>query len=124
GVTVRVSVAGATNLRCATAIKTPYATGAARAALNRCVWQVPARRFRGGRGAYCFCRVDVISTLAGLRKSIRGSAGAGGPIVVRLHEPQLSNLDAWIADQGDHPSRPEAIRRLLAQAFGAGTRRK
>jgi hypothetical protein len=41
-----------------------------------------------------------------------------------IHEPQLSNLDDWIADQGDRPSRPEAIRRLLEHALGAGKRRK
>jgi hypothetical protein len=27
-------------------------------------------------------------------------------------------LDAWIAKQDDAPSRPEAIRRLLAKALG------
>jgi hypothetical protein len=37
--------------------------------------------------------------------------------MVRLHEPQLSNLDAWIAAQEDEPSRPEAIRRLLDDAL-------
>jgi hypothetical protein len=31
---------------------------------------------------------------------------------------QLDQLDAWIARQDDEPSRPEAIRRLLAQALG------
>jgi hypothetical protein len=37
--------------------------------------------------------------------------------MVRLHEPQLSKLDAWIARQQDEPSRPEAIRRLLDEAL-------
>jgi hypothetical protein len=68
-----------------------------------------------------------------MRKSIRDTkkkrgrpktTGTGEPIMLRLHEPQLSKLDAWIADQGDHPSRPEAIRRLLEHALGAGKRRK
>jgi hypothetical protein len=59
-------------------------------------------------------------------KSIRGitkrrgrpkTTGKGEPVMVRLHEPQLSNLDAWIAAQEDEPSRPEAIRRLLDDAL-------
>jgi hypothetical protein len=37
--------------------------------------------------------------------------------MVRLHKPQLSKLDAWIARQKDEPSRPEAIRRLLEDAL-------
>jgi hypothetical protein len=40
--------------------------------------------------------------------------GQGTPIVTRLHPPQLAQLDAWIAQQDDAPSRPEAIRRLMA----------
>ena len=33
--------------------------------------------------------------------------------------PNLSSLDAWIAAQHDpKPTRPEAIRRLLAEALG------
>jgi Arc/MetJ-type ribon-helix-helix transcriptional regulator len=50
--------------------------------------------------------------------------GKGEPIMVRMHKPQLSRLDDWIADQGDHPSRPEAIRRLLEHALSVGKRRK
>jgi hypothetical protein len=37
--------------------------------------------------------------------------------MLRLHPPLLTNLDRWIADQGDHPSRPEAIRRLVERAL-------
>jgi hypothetical protein len=33
---------------------------------------------------------------------------------------QLDQLDAWRAKQDDAPSRPEAIRRLLAKALGKG----
>jgi hypothetical protein len=29
----------------------------------------------------------------------------------------MKTLDAWIADQDDRPSRPEAIRRLVEQAL-------
>jgi hypothetical protein len=38
--------------------------------------------------------------------------GKGTPITVRLQPSGLSQLDTWIADQEDKPSRPEAIRRL------------
>jgi hypothetical protein len=39
--------------------------------------------------------------------------------MLRLDLPNLSALDAWIAAQPDpQPSRPEAIRRLLAEALG------
>jgi hypothetical protein len=38
---------------------------------------------------------------------------------VRLTRPALDTLDAWIASQPEpRPSRPEAIRRLLAEALG------
>jgi hypothetical protein len=39
---------------------------------------------------------------------------------VRLQDDAVDQLDAWIAKQEDdpQPSRPEAIRRLLAKALG------
>jgi hypothetical protein len=37
--------------------------------------------------------------------------------MLRLHPPLLKNLNNWIADQPDNPSRPEAIRRLVEQAL-------
>jgi len=37
---------------------------------------------------------------------------------VRLQAPELTQLDEWRARQDDAPSRPEAIRRLLAKALG------
>jgi hypothetical protein len=38
---------------------------------------------------------------------------------VRLTRPALHTLDAWIASQPEpQPTRPEAIRRLLADALG------
>jgi metal-responsive CopG/Arc/MetJ family transcriptional regulator len=39
-------------------------------------------------------------------------------IGVRLQRDALEQLDAWIAKRDDAPSRPEAIRRLLAKALG------
>ena len=38
-------------------------------------------------------------------------------IGVRLQPSQIDELDAWIANQDDAPSRPEAIRRLLVKAL-------
>lgn len=38
-------------------------------------------------------------------------------IGVRLQPDQLAALDQWIAAQDDKPSRPEAVRRLLANAL-------
>jgi hypothetical protein len=37
---------------------------------------------------------------------------------VRIHPPQLTALNSWIAKQPDDPSRPESIRRLLDIALG------
>jgi hypothetical protein len=43
--------------------------------------------------------------------------------MVRLHAPFLTELDAWITQQNERLSRPEAIRRLAEQAL-AGNQRK
>jgi len=37
---------------------------------------------------------------------------------VRLQPDQLVALDAWISTQPDAPTRPEAVRRLIAAALG------
>jgi Arc/MetJ-type ribon-helix-helix transcriptional regulator len=43
------------------------------------------------------------------------------PISVRLPPSDLASLDAWISARPEpRPSRPEAIRRLLAEALGKG----
>jgi hypothetical protein len=47
------------------------------------------------------------------------ATGKGELIGVRLQPPALAQLDSWIGDQDDKPSRPEAIRRLLEQALSA-----
>jgi hypothetical protein len=41
----------------------------------------------------------------------------GTQISVRLQAPELAALDAWRKEQPDLPSRPEAIRRLVAQVL-------
>jgi hypothetical protein len=44
--------------------------------------------------------------------------------MVRVQPPLLAKIDAWSAEQDDEPSRPEAIRRLAAQALeGKGKQR-
>jgi hypothetical protein len=48
----------------------------------------------------------------------RPPIGKGIPVQVRFRPPELSSLDAFIAAQPEpRPSRPEAIRRLLAEAL-------
>lgn len=58
-----------------------------------------------------------------MRKSIRGitkkrgrpkTTGKGTGVMVRLHDPELTALDGFIADQEEpRPTRPEAIRLAL-----------
>jgi metal-responsive CopG/Arc/MetJ family transcriptional regulator len=55
------------------------------------------------------------------RKYVRKNrpAAPGTNIGVRLQDDALEHLDAWMAKQDDSPSRPEAIRRLLAKALAS-----
>ncbi len=41
------------------------------------------------------------------------------PLTVRLEPASLARLDRWREEQPDRPSRPEAIRRLISEAFKA-----
>jgi hypothetical protein len=43
------------------------------------------------------------------------STGAGAPMVVRMHDPQIKQIDRWIGDSAI--SRPEAIRQLVDWAL-------
>jgi hypothetical protein len=46
-------------------------------------------------------------------------AGRGEGVMVRFHQDGLlKQVDIWREKQDDAPSRPEAIRRLLAKALG------
>src|SRR5580704_19101248 len=47
------------------------------------------------------------------------TTGKGELIGVRILPPLLKELDAWIAGQVPHPSRPEAIRGILERALPA-----
>jgi hypothetical protein len=49
----------------------------------------------------------------------RPSLEPSRPVMVRVREPLNSLLDEWIGHQIDRPSRPEAVRRLAAQALAA-----
>lgn len=49
----------------------------------------------------------------------RGRPAIGSTaIMLKLPPDHLAKLDDWIALQPDRPSRPEAVRRLLAEALG------
>jgi Arc/MetJ-type ribon-helix-helix transcriptional regulator len=43
------------------------------------------------------------------------TTGPGEAVMLRLHPPLLTDIDDWIRTQGDRPSRPEAIRRLVEE---------
>ncbi|OKO74114.1 hypothetical protein AC628_23200 [Bradyrhizobium sp. NAS96.2] len=72
------------------------------------------------------------STITGSSKKKRGrpvlyegSEGKGAPqIGLRLPPAELAAIDGWIAKQEDKPSRPEAIRRLLALTLSTKVRPK
>jgi hypothetical protein len=58
------------------------------------------------------------TTVVSKKKRGPPATGHGAPIVVRMHGPLLSALDAWIAKQPPpFPSRPEAVRQLLEAAL-------
>ena len=42
---------------------------------------------------------------------------AGATVAVRLQPASLARIDTWRGEQPDKPSRPEAIRRLISEAF-------
>jgi hypothetical protein len=50
--------------------------------------------------------------------------GKGQLIAVRIQPAGLIALDTWIEDQPDEPSRPEAIRRLIADGLAAQPKKK
>jgi hypothetical protein len=44
---------------------------------------------------------------------------AGTPVVVRLQDQPLKQLDSWRSKQDGKPSRPEAIRQLIEIVLGS-----
>lgn len=49
----------------------------------------------------------------------RGPAptGKGTPVVVRMQPAQLAEVDGFAATEPDKPTRPEAVRRLVAKGL-------
>ena len=65
--------------------------------------------------------MDTLAPLSKKQKRGPAPTGKGTLIGVRLQPSDLSGLDAWIAAQAEpQPSRPEAIRRILADALAGG----
>ena len=56
------------------------------------------------------------------KKRAAPATGKGTPIGLRLEPATLARVDRWAASQQDHPSRPEAIRRLVELALGIAQR--
>lgn len=57
--------------------------------------------------------------LSGTKKKIGRPRTDAKSIHLRVVPPALAEIDLWIAAQVDHPSRPEAIRRLVGIALKA-----
>jgi len=60
------------------------------------------------------------SILDNSKKRGRGRPSTGGPmkmIGVRMPENEIADLDAWIEQQGEALSRPEALRKLARAAL-------
>jgi len=60
-----------------------------------------------------------------IKKPKRGrpkTTGSGIALLVRMHEPRLSEIDDWIDDSG--LSRPEAIRQLVGWALDRNRKTK
>src|SRR4029450_3982363 len=59
-----------------------------------------------------------------LRQKKRGAppTGEGTLIGLRLEPGALARVDRWAASQKDHPSRPEAVRRLVELGLGIAQR--
>lgn len=52
-----------------------------------------------------------------LKRKGPAPTGKGTPVQVRLQHDQLAEVDAWRESRADKPSRPEAIRQLIAIAM-------
>ena len=68
---------------------------------------------------YCGITGDMAAqdTLIARKRKGPAPTGKGTPVLVRLQPNQLATLDHWIARQESPPSRPEAIRQLIAGAL-------
>ncbi len=62
----------------------------------------------------------MTSSAASKKSRGRPATGIGHQVVVRMHDPMLTALDAFAADQPEPaPGRPEAVRRALADHLRA-----
>jgi hypothetical protein len=63
--------------------------------------------------------VSAMAQETPISKKRRGPppTGQGKPVLVRFHEDMLGALDAWRSSQSGQPSRPEAVRQMLAEAL-------
>lgn len=59
----------------------------------------------------------MTSSVSNIGKKIGRPAVNAVPVTVRIPPEQLARLDEWIAVQGDAPSRPEAIRRIIEKVL-------
>ena len=66
----------------------------------------------------CYLLLTMTSTIQPKRKRGPPATGKGLLVGVRLQPPQLKMLDAWIESQSKKMSRPEAVRKILADALG------
>jgi len=53
------------------------------------------------------------------RRKPRAATGKDKLVGVRLKPPLLAALDAFVKEHDEHPSRPEAVRLILADALTA-----
>jgi metal-responsive CopG/Arc/MetJ family transcriptional regulator len=64
----------------------------------------------------------MASSIPATKKRGRPATGKGDPVQVRLKPELMTALDAWIDRQPERkPSRPEAIRQLLAECLKRAT---
>src|SRR4051812_46017335 len=86
-------------------------------------WSGPAWKSQAFRPVrLCATTVFDMSQETVIPKKRRGPlpTGKGEPIVVRTQPDLMAALDAWIARQPEpKPSRPEAVRRLVALGLKA-----
>jgi metal-responsive CopG/Arc/MetJ family transcriptional regulator len=58
------------------------------------------------------------------KKRGRPATGRGKTIGVRCHEDLLESIDEWRRGERDLPTRAEAIRRLVQEAFDSHKKRR